>query len=168
MIYGDGGNAGYDATNPTWRFNEFTGGFSDSNFENGDPTKWVITSAPIVNSGEAVAFYWPQIADPNPAPGTHPIYSGAQHVWRTLAFGAGHAGNVPQDSTPDIAGYEANCPEFAVSSTQVGCGDYRPLGGPFCDALGGTNPKASSPACKVMCTAGYTSWRYFSMPMCRE
>ena len=24
MIYGDGGNAGYDATNPNWRFNEFT------------------------------------------------------------------------------------------------------------------------------------------------
>ena len=43
VIYGDGGNAGYDATNPTWRFNEFTGGFSDSNFRNGDPEKWVIT-----------------------------------------------------------------------------------------------------------------------------
>jgi hypothetical protein len=138
VIYGDGGNAGYDATNPTWRFNEFTGGFSDSNFENGDPTKWVITSAPIVNSGEAVAFYWPQIADPNPAPGTHPIYSGAQHVWRTLAFGAGHAGNVPQDSTPDIAGYEANCPEFVTGGNQVGCGDYRPLGGPYCDGLSST------------------------------
>ena len=39
VIYGDGGNAGYDATNPTWRFNEFTGGFSDSNFRNGDPER---------------------------------------------------------------------------------------------------------------------------------
>src|SRR5207302_10464141 len=52
VIYGDGGNAGYDATNPTWRFNEFTSGFSDSNFRNGDPERWVITSAPIGNSGE--------------------------------------------------------------------------------------------------------------------
>src|SRR5207248_10191767 len=26
IIYGDGGNAGYDGTNPTWRFNEFTSG----------------------------------------------------------------------------------------------------------------------------------------------
>jgi hypothetical protein len=134
VIYGDGGNAGYDATNPTYRFNEFTSGFSDSNFENGDPEKWVITSAPIVNSGEAVAFYWPQIADPNPVAGTHPIYSGAKHVWRTLAFGAGHAGNVPQDTTPDIAGYEANCPEFVTGGDQDGCGDYRPLGGPYCAA----------------------------------
>ena len=66
IIYGDGGNSGYDGTNPTWRFNEFTSAFSDSNFENGDPTKWVISSAPIVNSGEAVGFYWPQVADPNP------------------------------------------------------------------------------------------------------
>jgi len=74
---------GYD------RFNEFTSAFSDSNFRNGDPTKWVITSAPLVNSAEAVAFYWPQVGDPNPLPGTHPIYSGLQHVWRTWAFGAG-------------------------------------------------------------------------------
>ena len=144
VIYGDGGNAGYDATNPTWRFNEFTSGFSDSNFRDGDPEKWVITSAPIVNSGERVAFYWPQISDPNPAPGTHPIFSGAQHVWRTWAFGAGTAGHVPQDSTPDIAGYETNCPEFVTSGAQDGCGDYRPLGGPYCDGLSGT---AAIPSC---------------------
>jgi len=135
VIYGDGGNAGYDATNTTWRFNEFTGGFSDSNFENGDPQKWVISSAPIVNSGEAVAFYWPQIADPNPPAGAHPIFSGAQHVWRTWAFGAGTPGAVPQDKTPNIAGYEASCPEFVTSGAQGGCGDYRPLGGPYCDGI---------------------------------
>jgi hypothetical protein len=137
VVYGDGGNAGYDATT-AWRFNEFTSGFSDSNFRNGDPEKWVITSAPVVNSGEGPAFYWPQISDPNPVPGTHPIYSGGKHVWRTWAFGAGHAGNVPQDTTPDIAGYEANCPEFVVSGAQQGCGDYRPLGGPYCDGLAST------------------------------
>ncbi|HEX7137122.1 MAG TPA: hypothetical protein VF219_04720, partial [Vicinamibacterales bacterium] len=140
VIYGDGGNAGYDATNPTWRFNEFTSGFSDANFRNGDPQKWVIISAPIVNSGEAVGFYWPQIGDPNPAPGTHPIYSGARHVWRSWAFGAGHAGNVPQDTNPDIAGAEGACPEFVASGGQPGCGDFRPLGGPFCDGLSSGNP----------------------------
>ena len=32
----------------------------------------MITSAPIVNSGEASAFYWPQIGDPNPAAGHAP------------------------------------------------------------------------------------------------
>jgi len=132
VIYGDGGNAVFDATQPTWMANEFTSGFGDSNFENGDPTKWVIATAPIVNSHEAVGFYYPQIGDPNPSPGTHPIYNGAQHVWRSWAFGAGHPGDVPQDTTPDIAGYEANCPEFVTSGASAACGDYRPLGGPIC------------------------------------
>ena len=129
VIYGDGGNAVYDATNPTWRANEFTSGFGDSNFENGDPTKWVITTGPMVASGETFAFYWPQIGDPNPVPGTHPIYNGGLHVWRSWAFGAGHT-SVPQQTTPDIAGYEANCPEFVTSGATPTCGDYQPLGGP--------------------------------------
>ena len=130
VIYGDGGNAVFDSTNATWLANEFTGAFGDSNFENGDPTKWVIATAPIVNSHEAVGFYWPQISDPNPVPGTHPIYNGAQHVWRSWAFGAGTPGLVPQDTTPNIADYEANCAEFVTSGADPACGDYRPLGGP--------------------------------------
>ena len=103
----------------TWRFNEFTGGATDANFENGDPTKWVIISAPLANSGEAVGFYWPQVADPNPPTGAHPIFSGLQHVWRSWAFGAGaNPTAVPQNTTPDIANYEANCPEFTEVSTR--------------------------------------------------
>jgi hypothetical protein len=130
IIYGDGGNAGYDSTNSNYRFNEFTSGASDSNFENGDPTKWVISSAPLVNSGESFSFYWPQIADPNPPPGAHPIFSGGNHVWRTWAFGAGTPGAVPQDTTPNVAFYEANCQEFTVSFNNPNCGDYQPMGGP--------------------------------------
>jgi hypothetical protein len=142
IIYGDGGNAGYDATNPTWRFNGFTSGFGDSNFRNGDPEKWVITTAPVTRSGEGPAFYWPQIGDPNPAAGTHPIYEGAKHVWRSLAFGAGTpTTSGPQtDTTPNIADYETNCPEFVVGGTTLGCGDYRPLGGPYCDGITPTPP----------------------------
>ncbi len=130
VIYGDGGNAVYDATNATWRANEFTSGFGDSNFRNGDPERWVITTAPLVNSGEPFAFYWPQAGDPNPVPGTHPIYNGGLHVWRSWAFGAGTPGAVPQSTTPDIAFYEANCPEFVTPGNDPHCGDYQPLGGP--------------------------------------
>jgi hypothetical protein len=134
IIYGDGGNAVYDATQPTWRANEFTGGFGDSNFRNGDPERWVITTGPMVSpaavaAGEAFAFYWPQIGDPNPVPGTHPIYNGGKHVWRSWAFGAGHI-SVPQQTTPDIAFYEANCPEFVTPGNDPNCGDYQPLAGP--------------------------------------
>ena len=147
-IYGDGGNSGYDGTNPTWRFNEFTSSATDANFENGDPTKWVIISAPLANSGEAVGFYWPQVGDPNPTPGTHPIYSGLQHVWRSLAFGAGaNPTAVPQNTTPDIAGYEANCPEFTVNFNQPGCGDFQPLGGPLCAAPSTTPPPPPPGSC---------------------
>jgi hypothetical protein len=143
-IYGDGGNSGYDGTNPTWRFNEFTSAFTDANFENGDPTKWVIISAPLVNSGEAVGFYWPEVADPNPPTGAHPIFSGLQHVWRSWAFGAGaNPTAVPQNMTPDIANYEANCPEFTVFGGQPGCGDFQPLGGPYCDG----DPDTPTPGC---------------------
>jgi hypothetical protein len=145
VIYGDGGNAGYDGTNATWRFNEFTGGFTDANFENGDPTKWVIISAPLVNSGEAVGFYWPQVGDPNPVPGTHPIYSGLQHVWRSWAFGAGNPAHTnPQDTTPDISGYEANCPEFTTSGAQPGCGDFQPMGGDLTSTTYGSDRTGGS------------------------
>ncbi len=144
VIYGDGGNAGFDATNSTWMFNEFTGGFTDANFENGDPQKWVIISAPIVSSGEAVAFYWPQIADPNPPDGAHPIFSGAQHVWRSWAFGAGTPGKVPQDKTPNIAFYEAHCQEFVVFGGQAGCGDFQPMGGDLTSATFGSDRTGGS------------------------
>jgi len=139
VIYGDGGNAGYDGAN-AWRFNEFTGPATDANFENGDPTKWVIISAPLANSGEAVGFYWPQISDPNPPTGAHPIFSGLQHVWRSWAFGAGaNPTAVPQNTTPDIANYEANCPEFTASFNQPGCGDFQPIGGDLTSSTYGSD-----------------------------
>jgi hypothetical protein len=140
VIYGDGGNAGYDATNAGWRFNEFTSAFTDANFENGDPTKWVIISAPLVNSGEAVGFYWPEVGDPNPPTGAHPIFSGLQHVWRSWAFGAGDPSHTnPQDKTPNISFYENNCQEFTVSGAQPGCGDFAALGGDLTSATYGSD-----------------------------
>ncbi|HET7759555.1 MAG TPA: hypothetical protein VFK62_06490 [Gaiellaceae bacterium] len=129
VIYGDGGDALFDSTTPNWMANGFTSGFGDVNFENGDPTKWVISTGNILAQGETASFYWPQIADPNPPAGTHPIFQGFQHVWRSWAFGAGHV-SVPQQTTPDIAYYEANCPEFVTSGASANCGDYQPLGGP--------------------------------------
>jgi len=128
IIYGDGGNAVYDGTEPTWRANEFTSGFGDVNFRNGDPERWVIATGNIKATGEPFAFYYPQTGDPNPVPGTHPLYEGGLHVWRSWAFGAGHVA-VPQDTTPDIAYYEANCPEFVTSAAAANCGDFQPLGG---------------------------------------
>ena len=114
-IYGDGGQSGFNSTNDKLRFNTFTGQANDANFRNGDPTKWVIISAPILSSPEGSFFYPPIIADPNPAMAGS-IFQGSFSVWRTQDWGG------------DQATLEANCPEFTTSSTQPGCGDFVIIG----------------------------------------
>ena len=116
-IYGDGGQSGFMVTNDKLRFNTFTGQANDANFRDGDPTKWVIISAPILSSPEGAFFYPPIIADPNPAKAGS-IFQGSFSVWRTTDWGG------------DRDTLEANCPEFTTSATQPGCGDFVPLGGP--------------------------------------
>jgi hypothetical protein len=115
IIYGDGGNSGFNASNSYLRVNTFTGAFHDVNFQNGDPLKWVIASGPIASSGESALFYPPIIADPNPsAAGT--IFQGSVSVWRT------------QDWAGNQAFLEANCPEFTTSGANPACGDFVRIG----------------------------------------
>ena len=59
IIYGDGGQSGFMATNSSVRFNTFTGQGNDANFRNGDPSKWVIIAGPIAASPEGAQFYPP-------------------------------------------------------------------------------------------------------------
>lgn len=118
-IYGDGGQSGYDSGNSHIRFTNFYSPYSDENFENGDPSSWVIVSGnffnPDTSPKEASAFYLPEIADPA-VPGTQ--FTGLQHVWRTL------------DNGGNKRYLEANCPEFTTFGGQAGCGDFAPLGDP--------------------------------------
>src|SRR5437588_4776514 len=117
IIYGDGGQSGFNAGNSYLRFNTFTGQANDANFQNGDPSKWVIISAPIISSPEGAQFYPPIIADPNPARAGS-IFQGSQSVWRTQDWGG------------NKAYLEANCPEFTTSAAQPGCGDFVQIGPP--------------------------------------
>ncbi len=114
IIYGDGGESGFDIGNSAIRFNQFFSPFTDVNFQNGDPTKWVIISGPLFQSGEGVEFYWPELMDPKVS-GT--MYTGLEHVWRTF------------DNGGNQADLEANCPEFTTSGADPACGDWVPLGG---------------------------------------
>jgi hypothetical protein len=115
IIYGDGGQSGFNVSNSALRFNSFFGQNHDANFHNGDPTKWVIISGPIVSSPEGSNFYAPIIADPNPAAaGT--IFEGSQSVWRTQDWGGNQAY------------LEANCPEFTTPSATPTCGDFVRIG----------------------------------------
>ncbi len=115
IIWGDGGQSGFNAANPAIRFNTFTGQANDANFRNGETTKWVVITGDIVASPESSYFYAPVTADPNPATaGT--IYQGSLSVWRTQDWGG------------DPAFLEANCPEFFTSSANTNCGDFEPIG----------------------------------------
>ena len=115
IIYGDGGQSGFNVVNDAIRFNTFSGQGHDANFHDGDPKKWVIISAPIISSPEGSYFYPPIIADPNPATAGS-IFEGSFSVWRTQDWGGNQAY------------LEANCPEFTTPSTQPGCGDFVRIG----------------------------------------
>ncbi len=115
IIYGDGGQSGFNVTNSAIRFNSYFGQNHDANFQNGEPTKWVIISAPIAGSPEGSNFYAPIIADPNPA-AAGSIFEGSQSVWRTQDWGGNQAY------------LEANCPEFTTPGTKAGCGDFVQIG----------------------------------------
>ena len=112
-MYGDGGIAAFDSSNSAFRMNEFYLQYTDVNFQNGAPDKWVVVSGPFFASGEASAFYKPQISDPVTS-GT--LFVGLQGVWRTQDFG-GNQGYL-----------EANCPEFTTDGADPACGDFQPLG----------------------------------------
>jgi hypothetical protein len=110
-IYGDGGQSGFNVGNSAQRFNNFFAQFTDANFQNGDPSKWVVISGPLF--AETSAFYKPMIADPFVA-GT--IFVGELSVWRSQDWGG------------DQAFLEANCPEFTTPGNQPGCGDFVIIG----------------------------------------
>jgi hypothetical protein len=120
ILYGDGGQGGFNSANPTLRLGSFFGQFHDVNFHNGNPTDWVIIGGPIASSPEGSAFYPPIITDPNPLTAGS-IFEGSQSVWRTQDWGGNQAY------------LEANCPEFFVSGATPSCGDFVRIGNPATD-----------------------------------
>ena len=113
IMYGDGGQSGFNVGNSGLRFNSFTSNFHDVNFQNGDPVKWVNRQWSNRGQPRARTFYAPIIADPVSA-GT--IFEGSLSVWRT------------QDWAGNQAFLEANCPEFTTSGANPACGDFVRIG----------------------------------------
>ncbi|MFN2541070.1 MAG: exo-alpha-sialidase [Chthoniobacterales bacterium] len=111
IIYGDGGQSGFNVGNSAQRFNTFFAQYTDANFQNGDPSKWVVISGPLFAEGSQ--FYKPIIADPFVA-GT--IFVGELSVWRTQDWGG------------DQTFLETNCPEFTTSGSDPSCGDFVKIG----------------------------------------
>jgi hypothetical protein len=125
IIYGDGGQSGFNAADDHLRFNSFAGQASDVNFRNGDPKKWVVATGPIVSSPEGSLFYPPLIPDPTKQ-FAGSIFSGSQSVWRTQDWGG------------DQSFLEANCSEFTTSAANPACGDYVRIGAVGATDLTGT------------------------------
>jgi hypothetical protein len=111
IIYGDGGQSGFNVANSAQRFNTFFAQYTDANFQNGDPSKWVVISGPLFAEGSQ--FYKPIIADPFVA---GQIFVGESGVWRTPDWGG------PQ------AYLETNCPEFTTFGNDPACGDFAKIG----------------------------------------
>jgi hypothetical protein len=111
ILYGDGGNGGFQTGDGTKRVAGFFGQLHDANVDNGAPTEWYIISGPIASSPEFSNFYPPVLADPHPArAGT--IFEGSESVWRTQDWGGNPAVLKP------------SCPEFFHSGFDPACGDF--------------------------------------------
>lgn len=112
-IFGDGGQSGFDAADPKFRFHTFFAPQVDVNFSNGTTADWNWIADPIV--GTPGQFYVPIISDPAVS-GT--MYVGTNTVYRTKTHGMG---------TMTLSQFRFQCNEF-TGHFQVQCGDWLPIG----------------------------------------
>lgn len=152
-MYGDGGNGFRDYCDSTIHGNTFFTQATDTNFHDGQPTKWVVTSGPLFsqNGGETSAFYGPIVADytncgdaknfpqfqtdaARAANTNQTAFSKANGGDQIVEIGFKYIGLNHVWRTIDNGGpeayLEANCPEFTTSAADPRCGDWKPLGGP--------------------------------------
>lgn len=113
-MIGDGGQSGFDAAVPRFRFHTFFNASPDINLADGEMAAWNWIADPIYGT-EPQAFYVPIITDPKVS---KTMFVGTGHVWRTKTWGMGTA-------TEDE--YEARCNEWTGVFDDF-CGDWLPLG----------------------------------------
>jgi len=88
-LTGDGGDSGYDATDPKLVFHTYFTGQMDVNYNGTDPTSWLwIGDRFIVNFPEGIRFYTPTVSDTQVS---KTIFVGAQRIWRTQNAGGDRA-----------------------------------------------------------------------------
>jgi hypothetical protein len=117
-MIGDGGQSGFDAAEPAFRFHTFFNATPDVNFSNGDIADWNWIADPIFGT-EPQSFYVPIISDPVVSKS---MFVGTGHVWRTKTWGMG---------AMSLAELREKCNEwFGTFPTGVVCGDWEPLGIP--------------------------------------
>ena len=102
-MWGDGGQSGFDATDPDFRFHTYFDASPDVNFSDGETADWNWIADPIYATGGL--FYIPIITDPV--------------VHRTMFVGAGHTTSAKGLRTKThgmgsmtLEEFRANCNEF--------------------------------------------------------
>jgi hypothetical protein len=138
-MIGDGGQSGFDAANPNFRFHTFFDAQPDVNFSKGDMADWNWIGDPFFippYNAEPRSFYIPIISDPIVS---RSMFAGLSHVWRTKTWGMG---------SMSLAEFRTQCNEW-FGEFNVICGDWAPLGDP------GTNGRLTSTVYGGDRTAGY-------------
>lgn len=119
-MIGDGGQSGFDAADPSFRFHTFFDAQPDVNFSKGDMADWNWIGDPFfigLGGAESRSFYIPIITDPVVS---KTMFAGLAHVWRTKTWGMG---------AMDLAEFRNQCNEwFGLFETGVVCGDWEALG----------------------------------------
>ena len=119
-MIGDGGQSGFDAANPDFRFHTFFDAQPDVNFSKGDMADWNWIGDPFFippYNAEPRSFYIPIISDPLVS---RSMFAGLAHVWRTKTWGMG---------SMSLADFREQCNEWFGEFTVI-CGDWEPLGDP--------------------------------------
>jgi hypothetical protein len=114
-MIGDGGQSGFDAANPDFRFHTFYDASPDVNFSKGDMADWNWIADPIFGTGGQ--FYVPIITDPKVS---KTMFVGAGNVWRTKTWGMG---------TMTLDEFRGHCNEWFGDFT-VQCGDWVQIASP--------------------------------------
>jgi PKD domain len=114
-VGGDGGQSGFNFSNPTIRFHNYFDATPEVNFHGTNPATWLDIYDPLQITGENRSFYVPFISDPMVA---GRLFIGLQHVWRTDDNGGNE-----QDLISDGC-YAYNLNPFRTNP----CGDWQRLG----------------------------------------
>jgi hypothetical protein len=120
-VGGDGGQSGFNVSNPAIRYHSYFNPSHDVSFTGGNATGWDYIGDPFT---EASSFYTPFTPDPVTA-GT--VFDGLQHIWRTT------------DNGGNQAFLDQYCNELTgdYSHRPQPCGDWVKLGGAAGDLSGG-------------------------------
>jgi hypothetical protein len=114
-MIGDGGQSGFDAVDPSFRFHTFYDASPDVNFSNGDIADWNWIGDPIFFTG--AQFYAAIITDPVVS---RTMFVGTTNVLRTRTWGMG---------TMSLAEFRQHCNEW-FGDFAVQCGDWEPVASP--------------------------------------